>query len=197
VIFQTTETGATWSRHVVPETEVAPAGRPMVAADPTKPGRFTVALLTRTTGEFHVFRTSDSGNSWSGPTIFSDDGSKSHYQPSMAYGPKGDLVMMWKTRNAPAEIPAATARPGSGLPRMDVLAPYNVFAARSNNGGATFSHPLKLNSVESPAPDPRASAGDDLTYVDVTGEYAYLAYASWASSERAGFLSIVRLNAFK
>jgi hypothetical protein len=197
VLFQTTDTGAKWSRHVVPETQVAPASRPMVAADPAKPGHFTVALLTRTTGELHVYRTSDSGNTWSGPTIVSDDATKSHYQPSMAYGPKGDLVMMWKSRQAPAEIPAAAPPPGSGLPRMDVLAPYNVFAARSKDGGATFSHPLKLNSVESPAPDSRGSAGDDLTYVAVTAGYAYLAYASWASSERAGFLSIVRLGAFR
>jgi hypothetical protein len=197
VLFQTTDQGATWSRHVVPETEVAVTGRPIVAADPTKPGHFTVALLTRSTGELHVYRTSDSGSTWSGPTVVSDDATKSHYQPSMAYGPKGDLVMLWKSRNAPAQAPPAAPPPGSGLPRMDVLAPYNLFAVRSKNGGATFSHPLKLNSVQSPAPDPRANAGDDLTYVAVTEEHAYLAYASWASSERAGFLSIAKLSAFK
>ena len=67
-VFETSmDGGATWTRQVlsVPNTF---RGQPVIAADPARAGYFAIAVLTNAATEFDVYRTRDSGKTWSGPT---------------------------------------------------------------------------------------------------------------------------------
>jgi hypothetical protein len=98
-VFQTSRNaGATWSRHRVPLTATAPTGinNTLVAADPSKPGHYTAAVLNNSQTAFSVFQTRDSGNTWSPPTTVANDG-KTHWNPYLAYSPQGVLGLVWRT----------------------------------------------------------------------------------------------------
>jgi hypothetical protein len=182
-IFQTTtDAGTNWSRQVlsIPSTYT---GNPLVAADPSKPGHFAIAVLTNSDTHFAVYQTPDSGKTWSGPTIVTDDPGKTHYHGWMAYSPKGVLGVTWKTREA--------------SPGGTTLAPFNVFAVISKDGGATFSRPLKINSAQYQAPDSRpfAESGDCCSYLAMSADDLFVAYAT--SGDKIGMFSVVKLDAFK
>jgi hypothetical protein len=190
IVFQTTSNaGASWNRHLLPPptnytlASSGPFGAPLVAADPSSAGHFSVALLVNSTRQFVVYQTHDAGATWSGPTFLSDDATKTRYHAWMAYSPNGTLGLMWKTN-----------QPGPG-PTF----PYSVWAAISKDGGATFNKPLKISTADSPAPDARpfGNGGDDFSFITLNDETAYVAWADWRPVERAGFISAIDLRAFK
>jgi hypothetical protein len=195
VFETTTDAGVTWSRHVVPAPSTY-TGSPLVAADPSKAGHFAIALLMNSGAEFFVYQTIDSGNTWTGPATVSDDINKLHYHAWMAFSsgrrddddrddhPGSVLGLMWKT---------AETAPGG-----NILVPYNVWAAISDDAGA-FSQPLKVSSTPSPAPDARpfANSGDDFSFITFSKENALVGWADWRPVERSGFFSAIPLRAFK
>lgn len=214
-VFQTTtDAGATWSRHVVSLPSDA-SGAPLVAADPQAPGRFTIAILTGGQAQFAVYQTQDAGNTWSGPTTITDDPTKTHFHPWMAYSPTGVLGLMWQTNVSSAPAPAGGGLPAAlaesvleALPeplREGVEAqaagppsPYNVWAATSRDGGATFSEPLKISKADSPAPQPFLpyGIGDDFSFIALSGTHAFVGWADYRPGDRQGFFSAVDLDAF-
>jgi hypothetical protein len=214
-LFQTTtDAGATWSRHVVSLPSDA-SGAPLVAADPQAPGRFTIAVLTSGQAQFSVYQTQDAGNTWSGPTTITDDPTKTHFHPWMAYSPKGVVGLMWQTNVNSAPAPAGGGLPAAlsesaleALPepvREGVEAqtagppsPYNVWAATSGDGGATFSEPLKISKADSPAPQPFLpyGIGDDFSFIALSGTHAFVGWADYRPGDRQGFFSAVDLDAF-
>jgi len=184
-VFQTsTDDGATWSRHRVPAPSDS-TGQVQLAADPTTPGHFTVAVLNSTSSRFLVFQTRDSGTTWSAPTEVFDSGPAFVKQrPWMAYSPDGVLGMMWRANQA------------SGID----TAPFLVWAATSDDGGATLSTPLQISTVVSPAPDNGYTAEDDFSFIALSHQDAFIGWADWRgapnSGDRAGFFSGVKLQAF-
>ena len=145
-IFQTTtDSGATWTRHVLSVSNDY-TGNPMVAADPTKKDHFALAVPMKGSGGYMLYETRDAGKSWTGPATVTEDAGKRHYHSWMAYSRQGVLALMWRTSQpAPGQTPAPTQ--GFGGPSL----PYNVWAAVSRDGGTTFSAPLKVSSEDSPA----------------------------------------------
>ncbi len=200
VVFETTkDAGVSWSRHVLPvqfSGEMGPGSAPMVAADPSKKGHFTVAVAMNGK-EYDVFQTRDFGTTWSGPTVVTDDASKIHYHSWMAYSPKGVLGIMWQT-SQPEAGQTATGAPGGG-PGGGPAFPYNVWAAVSRDGGATFSEPLEASSANSPAPQSGmfANAGDDYSSIAVSGDHVYVTWADWRSPERDNYFNDIKLEDFK
>jgi hypothetical protein len=200
VVFETTtHAGKTWTRHVLPGAVSAinsPESQPMVAADPSRQGQFTIAVPINGR-EYHVYRTHDAGQTWAGPVALSEDVAKTHYHSSMAYSGKGVLGIMWQTAQSPPGQ-AAVAAPAGG-PGGGPAFPYNVWAAISRDGGASFSAPLKISSADSPAPpsDPFGNAGDDYSAIAVSGDHVYVTWADWRSQERASFFRDVALEEFK
>jgi hypothetical protein len=189
-VFQTsTNDGATWSRHRVQVNQVPipsnSTGQVMLAADPTTKGHFTVAVLNGTSSRFLVYQTRDSGTTWSGPTEVFDSGPAFVKQrPWMAYSPDGVLGMMWRANQS-----------------AGTNTPYLVWAAISDDGGATFYPPMQISTVVSPGPDQGYTAEDDFSFVALSHQDAFIGWADWRgapdSGDRAGFFSAVKLQAFR
>ena len=105
-IFQTTtDSGANWTRRIM---DIASdyGGRPLIAADPSTEGHVAVGFLKNNSGEFHIYETHDSGETWSGPAIVTEDTSKAHFLSWMTYSPDGVLGLMWRTRHPDPNAPA-------------------------------------------------------------------------------------------
>ncbi len=180
IVFQTTtDAGATWSRHVLPSSSDS-SDFPLVAADPQRPGHFTVAFLNAATTQFRVVKTRDGGNTWSSkPAIVTDDPATKKWHPWMAYSREGVLGVMWQ--NNP---------PGTGQP-------YSVFAAISYDGGARFSLPLQVGSSPAPQPGEFGNSGDDFSFISISRHDVFVAWAGWQPVERQGFLTAIKLRAFR
>jgi hypothetical protein len=208
IVFQTsTAGGVTWTRHLVPvRSDASSFSTPLVAADPARLGRFTLAVMNNGASgdnydpatEILVYRTDDSGATWTGPTIVSEDTSKTHQQAWMAYSPGGILGLVWRTNEPVGTGPAY---------------PQNTWAAISYNGGRTFSDPLKVSHDTSPASPantmPQAQFlfdGTDCCSSIALSDKAHMAYVGWTnfgsgpggtSGLGQAYFSAIKLQAFK
>jgi len=189
-IFQTSrDAGRSWSRHVLPikltpgANPGGPGTAPMIAADPTKPGRYSVGVAMNKDSEFHVVTTEDYGKSWGTPVVVSQDKAKTHYFAVMSYSPKGVLGMAWHTR-------LAAGGGGFGAPS----APFNIWAAISRDKGKTFSAAVKVSTMDSPGGN---SSGDDYSGIALDGEYLYATWADWRTKTRQNFMGVVPFTEFK
>jgi hypothetical protein len=189
-VFQTTrDAGVTWVRHAVPLVTASgtseEGGFILVAADPAHRGRYAVAALDATGAQFAVYRTVDSGKTWHGPTTLTDDSTTTKSKPWMAYSPRGVLGIMWLSNTAP------------GAPAADQALPVSVWAATSTNGGATFSKPLEISTGPS-QPDPLQRVGTtDFDFITFDPQHAFVLWSDWRPGEASGYLSVVKLKAFK
>jgi hypothetical protein len=95
----------------------------------------------------------------------------------MNYSPKGVLGLMWRTNQ------------GGGA--------YDVWAATSDDGGATLSEALRISSANSPGQSPSTYQGlDDTSFISVDGQDAFIGWGDWRPGERSGYFSAVKLQAF-
>jgi hypothetical protein len=152
----------------------------MVVADPSVLGHFAVAVLTAGDTQFQVYQTHDSGSTWSGPTVVTEDATKRKIKPWMAYSPDGVLGLAWRSNE-----------PGPG-PTF----PYNVWAAASHDGGMTFSPPLKVSTATSPAPDPQLDGLDCCSSIALSRQAAFVTWGDWRPGENSIFFSAIKLQAF-
>jgi hypothetical protein len=187
LVFQTsTDAGATWTRHRVP-VSFPFTGAALLAADPSLPGHFTVATLASSRNAMQVWQTFDSGNTWSGPTLVSQDATKTHWNPWMDYSPKGVLGLVWRTHEG-AAFPA--------------LAPYSIWAAISDDDGETYEV-LNVNAGSPPAKaTPFAGGsgniGQDRSAIALSdkGKRVYVGWGDWRTGERNVFFSAIKMQAF-
>jgi hypothetical protein len=187
IVFQTSrDYGATWSRHRVPSPI---AGQQvLVAADPSQWGRgkFAVAVLDDTYNQWFVYNTHNSGNTWGGPSVVTEDATLTHWNGWMSYSPGGVLGLVWRT-NTQAPFPA--------------LSPYSIWAAISFDDGQKFSEPLQV-SQGSPAalsPPSAFSGGNifqDLSAIALDDQRVYVGWGDWRTGERNIFVSAARYEAF-
>jgi hypothetical protein len=152
-----------------------------------------VGVLDAESHEFLVYRTRDSGATWRGPTTVTDDDSTAKFKAWMAYSPKGVLGLMWRSYTEPG----ASGEDESSTASQSQTAPYNVLAAVSRDGGATFSTPLQITKEASPAADPKQqTGGDDFSFIALDPHSAFVAWADWTPGDMSGYFRAVDLTAF-
>jgi hypothetical protein len=138
-------------------TPIPAVGGPQTAADPVHRGWFAV-LTNPGSSDLRVYRTTDFGRTWHGPTLVGVQGTTT-VKPWLAYSPTGQLGVGWR----------ATRPDGS----------YAFVAAASNNDGRTFYAQVQLSSGWSPAAPPYYVAGDDTSTVTLTRHDLYAAWGDW------------------
>src|SRR5262249_3124291 len=132
----------------------------------------------------------------SGPAKITEDATKVHFKPWLAYSRQGALAIMWRTyQPAGGQAVPSTVQGGPG---GGPVFPYSIWAALSKDGGATFSEPLKVSSKDSDAPDASTfgGAGDDYSALAVDGDNVYVAWAHWVGDARDNFFTAVKFGAF-
>jgi hypothetical protein len=138
-------------------TTIPADGGPQTVADPTHKGTFAV-MTNPGNGDLLVYRTTDTGKAWHGPTHVGVQGS-TPVKPWIAFSPSGQLGIGWR----------ATRADGS----------YAFYVAASANGGQSFYTTMRLSKVWSPAAPPFYVAGDDTSTVTLTKDHLYAAWGDW------------------
>ena len=175
VVFETSRDGGRhWDQRPTPAS-VAPATltsfdasmlfQPYLAADPSTPGRYALAVFNADRTQLLVYVTGDSGATWSGPAHLTAPGATALYLPWIAYGPTGALGAFWRTGYSDGT--------------------YAAWAAVSPGGETTFAPAVRLSSQPSPGPAYQL-AGDDASSVAIGPRDLY---AAWGD-RRGGSLGI-------
>jgi hypothetical protein len=129
---------------------------PQTVADPVHKGTF--AVMTNTGRELLVYRTTDGGKSWHGPTHLGVQNT-TVVKPWLAYSPTGVLGVGWR----------ATRADGS----------YAFYVAASSDQGSSFLGLRRLSSRWSPAAPEYYVAGDDTSTVTLTATHLFAAWGDW------------------
>jgi hypothetical protein len=141
-------------------------GGVMLAADPTKDGRYAIA---RQSGqEMVISLTEDGGKTWLAPVIAAQLPAGANFgHRAMKYSAKGDLALIWKAGYADRS--------------------FDVWSAASRDGGHTFKTVRVSHAVSPPYIPDRGNFlfGDDLSSLDVDGEYVHVVWGD----NRSGFLA--------
>jgi hypothetical protein len=185
VIFETsTDNGATFTRHVVPTVNAAATPRPFVAADPTGRGRFALTIFDSTGTLNQVYTTSDSGQTWHGPTDVGETPPNQQFKPWLSYSPSGQLALVWRTYHG---------TPGT--------APYDVWTAVGRvhgSNGAVFSSPVRVSSVAAPYPSQNpGGGGDDFSFVLADNQYVHVGWGDSRNGRTEAWYGRISLPTFK
>jgi hypothetical protein len=186
--------GKTFDRHLIsappPEAGGDPRNAMVVAANPTKPGTFSV-IFSSSRG-LEVYRTEDSGKTWSTPPAIPEVPSTSIANLTAAYSPKGILALAWRVIYplSPPRAPKPRPKPAYLLttPHVFEATPetYEIWSATSRDGGKTFSAPMKVSTERSPGISRRrgmSAHGNDFISVAVDDDFVHM---TWFDN-RSGF----------
>ena len=149
----------------------------MLAADPTKEGRYALA---RQSGQTIVVSVSqDGGKAWSQPVVAArvPDGAGFGHR-AMKYSAKGDLVLIWKAMHSDQS--------------------FDVWSSASRDGGSIFRTLRVSHAVSPPRILERGNFlfGDDLSSVDVDGEYVHVVWGDNRSGYQATWYGRIPLDAY-
>jgi hypothetical protein len=195
VFGASTDDGKTFDRHLIPAPPPQAGGDPrnamVVAANPTKPGMFSV-LFSSSDG-VEAYRTEDSGKTWTKSASLPGVPSTSIANLTAAYSPKGALSLAWRVIYplSPPRPPKPRAKPAYQLTEPHVFEPipetYEIWSAISRDGGKTFTAPKKVSTERSPGISRRrgmSEHGNDFISVAVDDEFVHM---TWFDN-RSGFM---------
>jgi hypothetical protein len=172
--------GKTFNYRLVPELPAEPAaagrggrggrgggpgGGVMLSADQTKEGRYAIARQSG--NKIMVSLTEDGGQSWLPPVIAAQLPAGANFgHRAMKYSAQGVLALMWKATYADRT--------------------YDVWSSASRDGGRSFKTVRVSHAVSPPTKPDRGNFmfGDDLSSLDVDGEFVHIVWGD----NRSGFL---------
>jgi hypothetical protein len=164
--------GRHWTRRPVPVVDarvtvnplwpgLSQLDAPKTAADPTRRGHYAVLVIAHAATQLDVYVTGDYGMHWSRQRVVRGGAAPIAY-PAIAFGPRGDLGLSWRSSKTDGS--------------------YDVFGAVSTDGGRQFSVPTKLTPTSSRGP---TSTGDDChCFVVVDGRDLITAWGDYRSGTR-------------
>jgi hypothetical protein len=179
VFFETSaDEGQTWSRHQVPLPAGVAARAAHVAADPGRPGRYAVGLLSANGKSLMSVVTDDYGESWSAPATIPETVQGDDFKQWMDYAPNGVLGYMWKKKRDDLPPPPPMPPMTSMADMMKMIGrmqgpPFDVYAAISCDGGKSWLKPVRVNAEASPA---GPNGFDDLSYIALDNNNAHLVW---------------------
>jgi hypothetical protein len=152
-------------------------GGVMLAADPTKEGRY--ALARQSGNSILISITEDGGKAWLTPVVAAQlpDGANFSHR-AMKYSAKGDLALIWKAAYADRS--------------------FDVWSAASRDNGRTFKTVRVSHAISPPYIPERGNFlfGDDLSSVDVDGEYVHVVWGDNRSGFEATWYGRIPLSAY-
>lgn len=190
VFGKSRDDGKTFQYRVVPpippeftETATSPQGRMprpgsvMIAADPSKQGRYAIA---RQSGHAILVNvTQDGGKTWIAPVVAArvPQGAMFTHR-AMKYSARGDLVLIWK-----ASYPDKT---------------FDVWSSASRDGGSVFRTVRVSHAVSPPYIPERGNFlfGDDLSSLDIDDRYVHIVWGDNRSGFEATWYARIPLNAY-
>ena len=179
--------GKTFSYHVIPplpgssaipeDPRAAGRSAPMVAADPSKKGRYAVA---RQSGQqIYVTVTEDDGKTWLKPVLAAELPKGATFgHRAMKYSAKGALALIWK-----AVYEDKT---------------FDTWSSASRDSGDTFKT-IRVSHAISPAYIPDRGnflLGDDLSSVDVDDHYVYVVWGDNRAGFQGTWFGMIPLSAY-
>lgn len=147
-----------------------------ITADPAHAGTFSV--MQQVANTLQVFTTRDSGKTWSRAFNLSNDPSRVLTKPWIDYGSTGVLGVMWKSTTADGNH-------------------HDVYLALSKDRGASFLALIKVNNAPSPIAPITYLAGDDLSWVTLDANYAYVGWGDMRSGDLQAWAARYEFNAPK
>jgi LPXTG-motif cell wall-anchored protein len=145
-----------------------------ITADPTRAGAF--ALMQQVGNVLQVNVTRDLGKTWGRPVALTNSTSRMITKPWIDYGSTGVLGVMWKSTTADGNH-------------------FEVFLALSKDSGRTFAAPVRISSAPSEQAPITYLAGDDLSWVALDGDFAYVGWGDMRSGDLQAWFARYRLSA--
>jgi hypothetical protein len=174
LFFETSpDQGRHWTRYHVPVSSGLNPQRANLTADPGRPRRYAISVLSPDRMRLLVIVTDDSGATWSAPAVVPEVASGENFKQWMAYGPTGVLGLVWKKQRDDLSSPSHSAPQSEGLDRSAIGPAFDVYAAISCDGGMNWLPAVRVNSETSPA----GPVGmDDLSYIALDAHFAHLVW---------------------
>jgi hypothetical protein len=152
-------------------------GGAMLAADPSKEGRYAIA---RSSGQrMMISMTDDGGKTWAEPVIAAQIPAGANFgHRAMKYSAKGDLALIWKAQYQDRS--------------------FDVWSSVSRDGGHTFKT-IRVSHAVSPTYIPERGNflfGDDLSSVDIDSEYVHVVWGDNRSGFEATWYGRIPLTAY-
>jgi hypothetical protein len=145
-----------------------------ITADPTHAGGF--ALMQQVGNALQEYVTRDLGKTWGHAVSLTNSTTRRLTQPWIDYGSTGALAVMWKSTTADGNH-------------------FEVFLALSKDSGRTFAAPVRISSAPSALAPITYLAGDDLSWVSLDGDYAYVGWGDMRSGDLQAWFARYRLSA--
>jgi hypothetical protein len=149
----------------------------MVSADPTKDGRYAIARQSG--NRMLISVTEDGGKTWLPPVVAAELPANATFgHRAMKYAPTGDLGLIWK----------AVYRDRT----------FDLWSAVSRDGAHNFKTVRVSHSVSPPPILDRSNFmfGDDLSSLDIDGQYLYAVWGDYRSGFQGTWVGKVPLSAY-
>jgi hypothetical protein len=173
VLFNTsTDDGKTFTVHPVTDSQGTPVpsvdtssaefpySEPLIAADPSQPGRFAILIPRGDPNTLQVYVTGNAGRTWQGPAVIP---APLGFMPAMSFSAQATLGVMWR----------AATDPAGGL---------NVYSAVSFDHGKSFSPAVKVNAVTEPINASGQPPGDHQSGIAIANGSVYV---TWSDGRRS------------
>lgn len=180
--------GLSWSRPVIVRPADGYNDKPSTLVDAADPRRVFLAYSRRfgadyENGQAYIVRSDDSGRDWHAPVLVYDPGpTRLATGQVLTAGPDGCLVDVFLVTNRFRDAPGIGDQVASAVPGT-------LVAARSIDGGTTWSAPVTISTLPNVAPLKDPDTGNEIggtPFPSVATDRDGTLLVTWTQTDRAG-----------